>query len=144
MAQFVRNSCMPFAGSPSAGSTASASGIAGPGPRVATQAAIFPISSSSNWAGFTGACAELLAMGIRPVLTWKWTEAAPTPTREGPMSVPWPCVPWQVAQFAWKRRWPSSMSEADAVSASAAGPIRAYRPPVRMSASSTRTAGAYR
>ena len=31
-----------------------------------------------------GACTPGAASGIRPVLTWKSTAAAPTPTRDGP------------------------------------------------------------
>ncbi len=31
-----------------------------------------------------GAWAPGFAIGIRPVLTWKSTAAAPTPTRDGP------------------------------------------------------------
>src|SRR5262249_52118502 len=33
--------------------------------------------------------------GIRPVLTWKSTAAAPTPTRLGACAVPWALTPWQ-------------------------------------------------
>jgi len=41
-------------------------------------------------------------MGMRPVPTWKSTEAAPTPIRLGPLSVPAALRPWQVAQFEAK------------------------------------------
>ena len=41
--------------------------------------------------------------GIRPVLTWKSTAAAPTPIRLGPLTVPCASRPWQLEQF-----WPNS------------------------------------
>jgi len=53
-------------------------------------------------------------MGIRPVLTWKSTAAAPTPIRDGPFSVPSALTPWQVAQFAWKISFPRAIWSADA------------------------------
>lgn len=48
-------------------------------------------------------------MGMRPVPTWKSTEAAPTPMSDGALSVPAASRPWQVAQFAAKSFEPSSI-----------------------------------
>ncbi len=44
---------------------------------------------------------------MRPVPTWKSTEAAPTPISDGPSPVPCADRPWQVAQFEAKSFWPS-------------------------------------
>ena len=56
-------------------------------------------------------------MGMRPVDTWKSTDAAPTPTSEGAVAVPSAFGPWHVAQLAWNSFWPVSMSSVLAVSA---------------------------
>ena len=54
-----------------------------------------------------GFSAPSSAAGMRPVLTWKSTAAAPTPIRPGAMPF-WPCapIPWQVAQSCRKMVWP--------------------------------------
>ena len=55
-----------------------------------------------------GAWAPGFAIGIRPVLTWKSTAAAPTPTREGPCEVPSPLSPWQEEHVTWNSALPSA------------------------------------
>src|SRR6478735_8940240 len=47
------------------------------------------------------------------------TEAAPTPTSEGPDLVPCAATPWQVAQLAMKRSLPWATASAAAVGAAA-------------------------
>lgn len=83
---------------------------------------------------------------MRPVPTWKSTEAAPTPMRDGPSLVPWAERPWQVAQFDAKSFWPSLTCDwLDAASvvlvlSSALADVlnSAYAPPVVMSATARR------
>src|SRR5699024_6433199 len=53
------------------------------------------------------------------VTTWKCTDAAPTPIREGTSSVPSAFIPWQVAQLVMKIRSPSAASAWTSSSASA-------------------------
>ena len=50
-------------------------------------------------AALRGACASPRIAGMRPVDTWKYTAASPTPIRLGPRSAT-PCrlAPWQVMQ----------------------------------------------
>src|SRR6478752_1076476 len=93
------------------------SGIAGPGPSEA----------SSNFTLFWGAWTFGPASGIRPVPTWKSTEAAPTPTSDGPDFVPWAPTPWQVAQLAMKRSLPWATSSAAAVGADALASLGARK-----------------
>ena len=55
------------------------------------------------------------AKGMRPVATWKWTAADPTPIRVGPLLVPWAAMPWQLEQpsrnnFLPLRIWVASCS----------------------------------
>ncbi|GAA2527483.1 hypothetical protein GCM10010407_17040 [Rarobacter incanus] len=87
-------------------------------------------------------------MGIRPVLTWKFTAAAPTPIRDGATSVfPTASVPWQVAQFAWKSAWPAATSSEVAEVTSAVaddGANAEYAAPVKNSASVSSSTGAKR
>ena len=59
--------------------------MAGPGPSEATYAARAAVSSSLKTTVLRGACAPGLAIGMRPVPTWKSTAAAPTPTSDGPI-----------------------------------------------------------
>src|SRR6478736_2145495 len=84
------------------------SGMAGPEPSEATYAARALICSGENFTLLTGAWTFGPASGMRPVPTWKSTEAAPTPTSEGPDFVPWALRPWQLAQLARKRSLPSA------------------------------------
>src|SRR5262245_14495396 len=46
--------------------------------------------------------------GIRPVLTWKSTAAAPTPIRLGAWEVPCALMPWQVAQLWLNSPFPAA------------------------------------
>ncbi|BDZ53153.1 hypothetical protein GCM10025870_02260 [Agromyces marinus] len=77
------------------------------------------ICSSVNCTGFCSAWGPCICMGMRPVPTWKSTDAAPTPIRLGPSAVPEASSPWQVAQFAWKSFLPSSMVACEVGAASA-------------------------
>src|SRR5690606_8847851 len=87
----------------------------------------------------------LICMGIRPVLTWKSTAAAPTPISEGASSRPSADGPWQVAQFAWNRARPAAMTSSSGASAPTEDGARAAdSPPVTSMASSRRTSGASR
>src|SRR5690606_1676011 len=91
------------------------------------------------------ACGELLAIGIRPVETWKCTEAAPTPTSDGARSVPCASSPWQVEQFVRNSASPVSICSWLAVWAVAgSGVSAAYATPVKIRARSRRTTGADR
>src|SRR5690625_3089866 len=91
------------------------------------------------------ACGELLAIGMRPVDTWKCTEAAPTPTSDGARSVPCASSPWQVEQFVRNSACPVSICSWLAVCAVAGlGVSAAYATPVRIRARSRRTTGAAR
>ena len=92
-------------------------GIAGPAPSEATYADRAAVCSSSNCGGFASACGPFICIGMRPVDTWKSTEAAPTPTREGTPSLPSAFGPWHVAQLAWNSFLPVSMSAVLTVSA---------------------------
>ena len=47
-------------------------------------------------------------MGIRPVLIWKSTAAAPTPTSVGPCEVPSPFRPWHEEQVVWNSALPAA------------------------------------
>ncbi len=75
---------------------------------------------------------------MRPVPTWKSTDAAPTPMRDGPSLVPWASRPWQVAQFEAKSFSPSltldwlDTAEVVLSSALAVELNSAYAPPVVM------------
>src|SRR5690625_4079728 len=142
--QLVRNSSIPFAGSP--GSTCAAEGMAGPGPRLATYADSAAVCSSVMSGSLRSACGELLAIGIRPVETWKCTEAAPTPTSEGARSVPWASRPWQVEQLVRNKSWPVAIWSSSATCAWAGSEevTAAYATPVRMRARSSTTTGASR
>src|SRR3712207_2740351 len=145
IAQLVRKICMPLAASPCAGSMASSEGMAGPGPSEATYAASWATCSSVNCGGLASACGPLFSMGMRPVPTWKSTEAAPTPISDGASCVPSAFMPWHVAQFALNRSEPVSMSLSLASAAPAGlGASAAYRPPVTSRASRSSTAGADR
>ncbi len=53
--------------------------------------------------------------GIRPVLIWKSTAAAPTPIRLGASDVPWASMPWHVAQLTAKSCLPWAMVCGDTV-----------------------------
>ena len=80
--------------------------------------------------------------GIRPVLTWKLTAAAPTPIRLGAEDVPWASRPWQLEQFWVNRVRPTVVSccEAGGDVALAGLPCAvraAYPPPTATSPSST-------
>src|SRR5882757_2684831 len=91
---------------------------------------------------FAGICAPGCWAGMRPVPTWKSTAADPTPTRLGPSELPWPDVPWQLAQPTEYSFLPCSMARDWAESsafASGAGASAAYTPPVAASAKSRTT-----
>ena len=55
-----------------------------------------------NVTGLRGISASKSLPGIRPVLIWKSTAAAPAPTRLGPAEVPWAFIPWQEEQVSAK------------------------------------------
>jgi hypothetical protein len=61
-----------------------------------------------------------LAAGIRPVATWKSTEAAPTPISVGPSVVPSALSPWQLEQLRRNSERPSSTCEVLLVAAASA------------------------
>ena len=146
-AQLVRNRAIPEAGSPRAGSTISSVGTDGPGPSAATKAASWLICSSVNWTGLACAWGPFIAIGMRPVPTWKSTAAAPTPIRDGAFSVPDAAGPWQVEQLAWNSFSPVATSSAVAVFVAASadeGATTAYTAPTSSSASSRSSAGARR
>jgi hypothetical protein len=49
--------------------------------------------------GLRMACASWRAIGMRPLETWKYTAASPTPIRLGPrFSTPCRFEPWQLMQ----------------------------------------------
>src|SRR5690606_3922074 len=98
--QLARNSSPPLAASPSAGSTCSPDGTVGPPPSDCTYAAmsLMLALSTHSGSGLRGTWAAGLVAGIRPVLIWKSTEAAPTPISVGPIDVPSALSPWQLAQ----------------------------------------------
>jgi hypothetical protein len=82
---------------------------------------------------------------MRPVPTWKSTAAEPTPTREGPVLVPSPEVPWQVAQpteYSFCPSWMARDCEEVSACALSAGANAAYSPPVAASAKSRTTTAA--
>src|SRR3954470_8085125 len=118
MAQLTRKSSPPLAMLPSP-EVYCASGMAGPGDSEATYAASCLVSSSVNLLGLRMACTPGLDSGIRPVPTWKSTEAAPTPARLGPALPPWALAPWQVEQLARKSFLPAATSSALATAACA-------------------------
>src|SRR3954469_3676862 len=140
IAQLVRKIVAPLEGSPLAGSTASADGIAGPGPRLATYADSCATSSGVNRLWPSGACGAVRCNGIRPVPTWKSTEAAPTPTSDGASLRPVASIPWHVAQLARNSARPASTC-CSGVSAAPARPgaRAAYATPVTIRPSSTST-----
>src|SRR5882724_190403 len=79
--------------------------------------------------------------GIRPVLTWKSTAAAPTPIRLGASEVPCASGPWQLEQFAAYRSEPLAIDAElgpETGAAAAPDPVRnAYPPPRATSISRT-------
>ena len=92
--------------------------------------------------GLRGASASISLSGIRPVLTWKSTAAAPTPMRLGPVSVPWAMYPWQLEQFCTNNCRPRLVSRWEAAGADAEAGLlwvvnAAYPTPTAMSPSST-------
>src|SRR4051794_11524367 len=72
---------------------------------------------------------------MRPVLTWKYTAASPTPISDGPrLTTPSRFLPWQVMQVRSKIALPAASAD-DRVrvsSAAFAGANREYTAPVRM------------
>src|SRR5690554_776378 len=86
-------------------------------------------------------------MGMRPVLTWKYTDAAPTPTSEGAASRPSAFSPWQDAQLVAKSFLPCSTSVSVCATTDASALVEAkaaYTAPVTSSASTSSTTGACR
>src|SRR5918912_2322717 len=77
---------------------------------------------------------------MRPVPTWKSTDAAPTPTSEGASLRPVASIPWQVAQLARNSTWPAATC-CCGVSAAPARPgaRAAYATPVTIRPSTTST-----
>src|SRR3954449_414743 len=116
MAQLTRNNSPPLAMLPSP-EVYFASGMAGPGDSEATYAASCLVCSSLNLLGLRMACTPGLDRGMRPVPTWKSTDAAPTPARLGPAGPPWPLRPWHVEQLARKSFLPAATSSAVATAA---------------------------
>ena len=57
-----------------------------------------------------GACGPVACSGMRPVPTWKSTDAGPTPMRLGALLRPAASSPWQLAQLARNRARPLAMS----------------------------------
>ncbi len=83
-----------------------------------------------NVTGLRGISGPMSLAGIRPVLTWKSTAAAPTPTRLGATDVPWASMPWHVAQVTVNSSLPWAMVWGDttpgvAADAGLACPVRA-------------------
>src|SRR5919202_5156653 len=140
MAQFVRKIVAPFAGSPFAGSTSWADGMPGPGPRLATYAESWAICWGVKRTLASGACGDVRCRGMRPVPTWKSTDAAATPTSVGASFRPVASTPWHAAQFARHSAWPWATC-CCGVSAARARPgaRAAYATPVTISPSSTST-----
>ncbi len=62
-----------------------------------------------NVTGLRGISAPMSLAGIRPVLIWKSTAAAPTPTRLGASEVPWASMPWHEAQVTANSSLPWAM-----------------------------------
>src|SRR3954469_13128266 len=94
------------------------------------------ISSSEKTAGLSGAWASWRGRGMRPVCTWKWAAASPTPIRDGPrLGTPSRFSPWQVMQLR-SYSWRPAASAADwpVSSAACAGANTEYRAPVSTSA----------
>src|SRR6266545_4062784 len=85
-AQLSRNSSPPSPRSPPR--RLSPTGSRGPPPIDCTYAAIWLTSSSVYFGGFSLACASCRASGIRPVATWKYTAAWPTPSARPSTAVP--------------------------------------------------------
>nr|WP_238454099.1 hypothetical protein [Micromonospora sp. ATA51] len=74
-------------------------GIRGPPPpKLATWSTSAEMSAAENTGSPRRACCTSRETGIRPVESWKSTEAGPTPTRDGPRWAPCPRSPWQLAQ----------------------------------------------
>src|SRR5689334_9534047 len=82
---------------------------------------------------------------MRPLETWKYTAAPPTPISDGPWPV-MPCrfAPWQVMQLTLNRFWPAAMSWALVVVSLAPDEAAkaAYAPPIDTSAASRMTPAA--
>src|SRR4029450_8100944 len=100
MAQFVRKISPPRETSPPSGPTVPSVGTAGPAEGLAMYAESCRTSSSESLTGPCGACGPLCCSGMRPVPTWKSTDAAPTPMRDGALLRPSAVGPWHVAQLA--------------------------------------------
>src|SRR5215207_4288763 len=73
---------------------------------------------------------------MRPVCTWKYTAASPTPISEGPrLFTPSRFSPWQVMQLrSYRSRPAASAADSDDSSAAWAGENTEYRAPVSTSA----------
>src|SRR5919199_348862 len=140
MAQFVRKIVAPREASPPAALASCSEGMPGPGPRLAMYAAIWEICCSVNSLSCCGACGSVRCSGMRPVPTWKSTEAAPTPTSVGALLRPVASRPWQVAQFARNRARPAATCCLGSSAAVARpGARAAYATPVTIRPSSTST-----
>jgi hypothetical protein len=141
IAQLVRKISAPRETSAPSVLSMSSDGIDGPGARLAMYAETWRISSSLSFTWLSGACGPVACSGMRPVPTWKSTDAAPTPMRVGALLRPSALDPWQVAQLARKTLRPSSTSSDTVCVASAREGSRvAYAAPVTTSPMSTRTA----
>ena len=103
------NSCWPTATLAPEVLTCSAEGIAGPPASEAMYAATAWVATVLSAGGLRGFSAAVCFAGIRPVLTWKSTAAAPTPIRLGATGVPCASRPWQLEQFLAKISWPCAI-----------------------------------
>ena len=83
-----------------------------------------------NVTGLRSISGPVSLAGIRPVLTWKSTAAAPTPTRLGACDVPWALTPWQEehdwvnSSLPWAMVWGDTMP-GTAADAGLLGPVSA-------------------
>ncbi len=84
--------------------------MAGPPASEEMYAAIAWVCATFSTRGLRAASASMSLSGIRPVLTWKSTAAAPTPIRLGPVPVPWAMKPWQLEQFCTNSCRPTAVS----------------------------------
>src|SRR3954468_8535705 len=121
--QYVRYSSRPDLVSP-----APTVGIGGPPPggRAATYRTRASMSAGENAGSRCTSEYRSWASGIRPVLSWKSTDAGPTPAIAGPRWLPSPRCPWQLAQLCWYSTVPRSVP--GVVPADAGGPAEGTGP----------------
>src|SRR6516225_95691 len=95
--------------------TCAADGTVGPPPSAAMYSAIAWICWGVNVTGLRSISGPMSLPGMRPVLIWKSTAAAPTPTRLGACDVPCASTPWHDEQLTWNRVLPWAMVWGDTV-----------------------------